>query len=199
MIRIVNVILTGLCVGLWAAPALAADLAPAAEAPAAIAPVPALGFLSEVRGGIFAHDPWSPESGGGADLNLEVLSVRPFRTADPSWEWLVPRVQVGGTFNFTGRTSTLYAGLAWTYDITQAIFVEGTFGGSLNNGESDATPGSSHSALGCTALFRESASLGYRITANWSVMATVEHNSNAGLCNNNRGLTNAGIRVGYTF
>ena len=30
-------------------------------------------------------------------------------------------------------------------------------------------------------------------------MATVEHLSNAGLCANNRGLTNVGLRVGYTF
>jgi hypothetical protein len=30
-------------------------------------------------------------------------------------------------------------------------------------------------------------------------MATVEHMSNAGLCSQNRGLTNVGVRLGYTF
>ncbi len=30
-------------------------------------------------------------------------------------------------------------------------------------------------------------------------MATVEHMSNAGLCANNRGLTNYGGKIGYTF
>jgi lipid A 3-O-deacylase len=31
------------------------------------------------------------------------------------------------------------------------------------------------------------------------VMATIEHLSNAGLCAQNRGLTNIGARIGYTF
>jgi hypothetical protein len=48
-------------------------------------------------------------------------------------------------------------------------------------------------------MFRESASLGYRITSNVSVMGTVEHISNAGLCDQNRGLTNVGLRLGYRF
>jgi lipid A 3-O-deacylase len=30
-------------------------------------------------------------------------------------------------------------------------------------------------------------------------MATIEHMSNAGLCPQNRGLTNVGARIGYTF
>ena len=30
-------------------------------------------------------------------------------------------------------------------------------------------------------------------------MGTVEHMSNAGLCDRNRGLTNFGARVGYAF
>jgi hypothetical protein len=30
-------------------------------------------------------------------------------------------------------------------------------------------------------------------------MATVEHMSNAGLCKQNRGLTNYGARIGYRF
>ncbi|HKH96014.1 MAG TPA: acyloxyacyl hydrolase, partial [Beijerinckiaceae bacterium] len=30
-------------------------------------------------------------------------------------------------------------------------------------------------------------------------MATVEHLSNAGTCAQNRGLTNVGVRLGYTF
>ena len=30
-------------------------------------------------------------------------------------------------------------------------------------------------------------------------MGTVEHYSNAGVCDRNRGLTNVGIRLGYSF
>lgn len=197
--------------GLWtgaaflacATGALAADLPARSDPPPAPAPVigsvPALGFLSEARLGVMAHDPWSPEKDGVADLNVELLTVKPFHTTDPAWDWLVPRFNVGGTVNFQGYTSTAYAGLAWTFDITPALFVEATFGGAVHNGELDPKPGSDMNAMGCRAVFRESASLGWRFTPNWSVMATVEHYSNAGLCDNNRGLTNAGVRVGYTF
>jgi hypothetical protein len=47
--------------------------------------------------------------------------------------------------------------------------------------------------------FEKSASLGYRRTEHWSVMATIEHSSNAGLCGTNRGLTNGGARIGLHF
>ena len=53
--------------------------------------------------------------------------------------------------------------------------------------------------LGCTPLFRESGAVGVRLSANWSVMATLERLTNAGACSENRGLTNVGARVGYTF
>ena len=33
----------------------------------------------------------------------------------------------------------------------------------------------------------------------WSLMATIEHYSNAGLCEHNRGMTNFGVRLGYRF
>ena len=46
---------------------------------------------------------------------------------------------------------------------------------------------------------REAASIGYRFAPNWSVLATVEHLSNAGLCDDNRGLTNVGAKLSYHF
>jgi hypothetical protein len=36
---------------------------------------------------------------------------------------------------------------------------------------------------------RIGAAVGFRLTERWSVMATIEHMSNAGLCIENRGLT----------
>lgn len=174
----------------------AADLgaAPAARAPA-FTMAPSSRF--EVRGGVFAHDPWSPEK-GSADLNVEALTPRLFSTGS-AWDVLIPRAHVGGTINFNGKTSHSYAGLTWTYDLTQQLFVEASFGGALHNGKTDRIVPVNHNALGCSPLFRESASIGYRFTPAWSVMATVEHLSNAGLCSNNRGLTNAGVRLGYSF
>lgn len=190
----------GLAASAAFAPALAADL-PRRDAVALPAPVPApYPFVSEVRLGAFAHDPWSPEK-GSVDINGEILFGKAFRFQDPFWNVFVPRVHVGGTGNFDGKTSHAYAGLTWTFDITSAIFIEGSFGGTVHNGKhgSDTVFYPDRNKMGCSWSFRESGSIGYRFTPNWSVMATVEHISNAGLCNQNRGLTNVGARIGYTF
>lgn len=177
--------------------ARAADLPPISPAPLPTLMASPPSFLSEVRFGVSAQDPDGPES-GSANLTGEILSVRPWTSADPVLNLFIPRLHLGGSLNLDGRTSFGYAGLTWTFDVTPSLFVEGSFGGAVHNGETDpVTP--HHDALGCRALFRESGSLGFRVTPNWSVMATVEHLSNAGLCSNNRGLTNVGMRIGYTF
>lgn len=172
----------------FAAPCAAAD-------PDMMSPEPASGWGWEVRGGIYAHAIDSAPEEGSVDLNLEVL-FDPFSRD----EWWVPRLHVGTTVNTGGDTSHGYAGFTWTFDFTERFFGELTFGGGFHNGHTDgefAPPG--ENALGCSPLFRESASLGYRFNERWSVMATIEHLSNAGLCEANRGLTNAGARVGYSF
>ena len=158
-------------------------------------PIP---FLSEVRLGTFAHDPASPEN-GSVDLSGEILFAKPFSAPGSAWDFLLPRPSIGGTLNFAGKTSEAFAGLTWTYDITQSIFVDAEFGGSVNNGKTSNIVPPGHNAMGCNWSFRESGSLGYRLNANWDIMATVEHMSNAGLCKQNRGLTNYGARIGYRF
>jgi len=150
-------------------------------------------FIDELRLGGFLHDLGSPERHAGPDLNAEILFAKPWGTAA---QWWLPRPSLGTTLNFGGGTSTLYAGATWQYNLTQRIFVEGSLGGSLNNGKHDVPD---RSELGCTALFRESGSLGFDITEHWRIMGTIEHNSNAGLCDRNRGLTNYGARIGYKF
>ena len=155
--------------------------------------------LSEVRLGALGHDVVGPGSErGGADLSAEALFVKPWTSTDPFLNALLPRPDIGGTADFSGRTSEAYAGVAWDYDLTSRIFVESGLGGSVNDGRTEKNV-AGHLALGSNVLFRESASLGYRLTPNWSVMATVEHMSNAGFCDENRGLTNAGARIGYAF
>jgi len=154
--------------------------------------------VSEVRLGAFEHDAMSPER-GSVDLSGEVLFDKPWTSKDPLWNALLPRPDIGGTANFAGKTSEAYAGVAWDYDVTDRIFAEGAFGGSVNNGYAGKNVPPGHNAMGCNESFRESASLGYRLTANWNVLATVEHMSNAGFCDENRGLTNAGARIGYAF
>ena len=170
------------------------EFRPAGGAHRAIALVLSLG----VRLGTFAHDPLSPEK-GSADLNGEILFAKPLSAPGSAWDFLLPRPSIGATLNFAGKTSQAYAGLTWTYDITKSIFVEGSFGGSVNNGKTGTIVPPGHNAMGCNASFRESGSVGYRFTANWSLMGTIEHMSNAGLCTQNRGLTNYGARIGYSF
>src|SRR4051812_3394066 len=176
--------------------ARAADLRPSPPAPWPPLATSPPSFLSEVRFGASAQDPSGPESGSG-NLTGEILSARPW-TADPVLNLVIPRLHLGGSLNLGGRTSFGYAGLTWTFDVTPSLFIEGSVGGAVHNGDTDPVA-PHHDALGCRALFRESGSLGLRVTPNWSVMATVEHLSNAGLCSSNRGLTNVGVRVGYTF
>ena len=50
---------------------------------------------------------------------------------------------------------------------------------------------------GCRVNFRDSASVGFAVSANWRLLATVDHISNAGLCKLNRGRTHVDARLGY--
>ncbi|MCB5177691.1 MULTISPECIES: acyloxyacyl hydrolase [Microvirga] len=159
------------------------------------------GLLSEFRFGFSAQDPWGPEGdGGSANLTGEILFAKPFTASDLFTSYFIPRPHVGGSLNFDGRTSFAYAGLSWTVDITPNLFVEGSLGGAIHNGKDRPSHlQDHHQAMGCSPLFREAGSVGVRLSANWSLMATVEHLSNAGSCSDNRGLTNIGARVGYSF
>lgn len=177
------------------------SIASAADLARTPAPAPVLarqGFISELRLGAFAHDPTSPEK-GSVDINGEILTVKPFIPADPLLAFLVPRLAVGGSVNTAGDTSHAHASLAWTYDITTKLFVEASLGVAIHNGKTGTIVPRDRVALGCSPLFRESGSIGYRFDEHWSVMATVEHLSNADACSRNRGLTNYGVRVGYAF
>lgn len=201
--RGIAVVVAGLCLGM-AAPAdgRAAD---AARATAVRLPDPVVPgrqtLFSEIRVGGSAQEPGAPER-GSANLTGEILFAKAFTAADLFTSYFIPRPHVGGSVNLRGDTSFAYAGLTWTYDLTSWLFVEGTFGGAVHTGNTDAVKTRipvNQNALGCSPLFRESGSVGVRLSTNWSVMATVEHMSNAGLCAQNRGLTNVGARIGYTF
>ena len=181
----------------FATPAAAADLRePPPTAPVA-QPSPR-SFLSEIRVGGSIQDPSGPENGSG-NITGEVVFARAFQAPDPGLNLLIPRVHLGGSANLGGRTSFAYAGFTWALEIGKA-FLEGTLGGAAHNGDVGRTDLSPHAAaLGCPAVFRESATAGFRFTQHWSAMVTLEHLSNAGLCRQNRGLTNVGLRIGYTF
>ena len=186
--------LAGLLLALLAAgQGLAAETGPASGRLAA--PSPQRPLLEEIRLGLYAHDPVSPEK-GAADVNGELV-LAPFDPGSGPLGRLTPRVHVGGTWSFGARTSLAYAGFLWRLHLNEGVFLEAAFGGAVHNGRDAQTPG--RNAMGCRGAFHESLSLGYRFAPQWRVMATIEHASNAGLCDSNRGVTNAGLRIGYAF
>lgn len=163
--------------------------------------------IDEVRGGLFFHsvDRAPPGSFLGfldtrrfEDVNVELL-FSPFDLGDFNRIGAI-RSHVGATVSFGGLESQVYAGLSWTWHVLDGpVFIEGSLGAALHDG---AASGVGYPArnLGCSALFRESVSIGVAITAQASVMATLEHASHAGLCGpGNEGLTNLGLRLGWRF
>ena len=94
-------------------------------------------------------------------------------------------------------TDQAYLGLNWHVPITEAFFAEIGAGGTVHNGNLDSGTGP---LLGCRFLFREHAALGVRVSETVNVMATIDHSSNANLCNGpNDGITHAGLAVGVRF
>ena len=161
--------------------------------------------ISEIRGGIFAHSVDEPgtfldmmNAERVQNLNVELLFDTPGLT-----EWLTLgqlRPHIGATLNTAGLESMVYAGVSWTVPIFDSpVFVEAALGGAVHNGKNLGPTPMPARNLGCTLLFREAASIGVQLTENASIMATIEHASNANFCLDNRGLTNMGIRVGWKF
>jgi hypothetical protein len=107
---------------------------------------------------------------------------------------LRPRVHVGASVNTQGDTNQLYTGLSWDVQLMPRLSLELTFGGALHDGPTGRGLDDSY---GCPLNFRESASLGYALDERWTVYGTISHMSNADLCDNNTGLTSAGVRLGY--
>lgn len=181
--------------------ARAADLGPppAEPSPSAIIFAPPTLYHPErfeVRGGVFAHALSSPEA-GSADLNLELVAPRFFMIPFLP-EFATPRFHVGGIGNLASKTSYVYAGALWTFNIWQNWFVEGFFGGLIHSGHLDDVADNMN-GLGCRWAFHSGANIGYRLTDRWSVMATFDHLSNAELCAFNKGINDYGVRAGYSF
>lgn len=155
--------------------------------------------VGELRLGLFDQGIDGPRSESGSTVNAEVL-LRPIGTATgtPVLDVLLtPRPVLGATINTQGDTSLAYAGLAWTLPLlSERLFIEASFAGAVHDGPLDEAGVASY---GCAWAFRESVSLGVVVAEGWRLMGTVEHMSNADLCSRNRGLTNAGVRLGYAI
>jgi lipid A 3-O-deacylase len=136
-----------------------------------------------------------------ADVNVEVVFISPLpQASDAVLDFLLrPRPILGATINTQGQTSQIYLGAAWSLPLFNVLFLEGTLGGSYHDGPLNSQAPNYRSSDGCRVNFHESAALGVELGGNWRIMATVEHMSNAGLCEPNAGLSSWGARLGYKF
>ena len=194
------------CADLPAAPQT--PLTPAANLPATIDDTQVTpGSQFEARLCAFNHGVGSGE-GNTWDLSGAVLTPRLNFGVPGYWAYLLPRFEVGGSANLSGRTSFVYVDMLATLPITRWLFIEPFVGGAVHDGSLSGSP--TMSDLGCRALFHVGASVGVPITQNWSVIGTFEHLSNGkgifgtncgtnqtGIGNGNDGLNNYGLRVGY--
>lgn len=148
--------------------------------------------------GLFHNIEPSGDERGGIDIGGSVLFPKVSTGLAGISSYWIPRVHIGGTGNFARKTSFAYAGVTWSISVAQDYFFSFDFGGALNNGEPHGIAGERVS-MGCHATFRESAAFGRSISSNMSIAATIEHFSNADLCDMNSGITNLGLMVGYKF
>jgi len=153
-------------------------------------------FISEMRIGALWHDqgPFSSNKEGGVDGNVELLFGSP-SFLDILW---APRPHIGLSYNSSGDTSQAYLGLTWEWDFFDDFFAGFSLGGTVHDGFK-TTSRLDRKELGCRVLFRESLTFGYRLSKHHSLMAFLDHSSNAKLCSRNEGLENVGIRYGYRF
>jgi hypothetical protein len=180
----------------------------ASDIPRAL-PIPgdAPGSQFEARLGVFAAGVGSVEQ-GTADLNGSFLTPRLNVGAPGYLAYFLPRFQLGGAVNLSGRTSFAYFDGALTLPITQRLFFEPFAGGAIHNGSLTPTP--TLSGLGCPVLFHAGVSVGVPITEHWRVLGSFEHLSNGkgfgvncgtnqSPSGSNQGLNNYGLSASYAF
>lgn len=155
--------------------ALAADLPaePADPVYYAAEPVSTYHFFDEVRIGAtgFLDDRHRlTDEEEGVFLNGEVLFGNPMTPFDNRFvDFLLrPRPHIGGTVTTSGGTNQIYAGLTWDYNLTNRIFLEGTFGGTIHDGNTDHVETAPASAARrCFGKAPASASTSRSICASW--------------------------------
>jgi lipid A 3-O-deacylase len=181
---------------------------PAVYMPAAVEP-PVVGGQFEARFGVFDHGLGSAEH-GTYDVAGAFVSPRLPNFGLPGyWAYLLPRFEIGGSYNTGGRTSFAHVDTLLTLPIIGGLYFEPFLGGAIHNGSLTATP--TLSGLGCPVLFHAGASVGYAFGEHWMVAGTFEHLSNGKslfgvncgtnqtATGSNQGLNNYGISAGYRF
>jgi len=154
------------------------------------------GILDEADFGVLAHDvPLGvTHVESGADINGELRFVSPGFLAPI----FAPRPHLGVSINSDGGNSYAYGGLTWTANFTPIFFGNLGLGGAIHDGP-DYSTNPTHKGLGTRVLFHEYLEFGAHIAAPWSASVFLDHVSNADLGGHNPGLTNVGLRLGYSF
>ncbi|HUZ73570.1 MAG TPA: acyloxyacyl hydrolase [Stellaceae bacterium] len=156
----------------------------------------AQGIFDEAKIGILDHDIpiGADHDEPGADFNGELLFLSPGLLAPV----FAPRPHIGVTVNSAGKTSYAYAGLTWLAPVTEALFADLGLGGAVHSGPNESTA-RDHKGLGTRLLFHESVEIGYRVTPVASVAVYIDHVSNADIGKHNPGITNVGLRLGWSL
>lgn len=159
------------------------------------------GPIEELRAGLYAQSccGFGSSKEQGAAINAEAV----FKSPRFLSVLAAPRPVLGATVATDGdATNQVYAGLEWRADVSR-WFVAAGVGGVLHDGETDrfdpvadAARVSSTVFYGCRALFRLAGDVGYRVTDRLSASFHWNHISNAGLCSDNEGMDQMGLRLG---
>jgi hypothetical protein len=129
-------------------------------------------WLSELRGGVLAHDVGFLWSNFSEEEGIAFSAEAIWSRAGLEVLWGTLRPNLGVTINDRGDTSKLYGGMVLEYRSSFGLFVD---------------------------LFRTGFDLGYEITPHHRLMLSFDHISNAGLASPNQGLDTLGVRYGYRF
>ncbi len=153
---------------------------------------------TEVRIGTAYHG-YEGREAGTVDVSLDALLPAFDLGKSLSSDAFSLHPQIGIDVNTQGKTSAAFAGFAAVVHLPANFKIEADLGGSINNGKATSESDTGRSELGCTTLFREAFGIGYQATKEVSLMAVAEHMSNANLCTPNNGITNFGLKLGYSF
>lgn len=183
--------LRALALALWWLPVAAAG-EPAAEGAAGGQEV-----VSELRGGVLAHDVPGLWSGfrreHGVDLTGEIVFVR--RGWPLPWGRLRPNL--GFAVNTQGDTSQFYAGIVWELEY-RGLFFDAALDAAIHDGRIDSDR-TDRKKFGGRGLFRSGFDLGYTFLDRHRLMVSFSHVSNGSTGVPNEGLDTLGVRYGFLF
>ncbi|WBQ09614.1 acyloxyacyl hydrolase [Hyphomonadaceae bacterium ML37] len=178
-----------------------------ALAAACVLGAPAHAQLSELRGGVAAHDVYN-----GREDGVQIIAEVLFDSPDfLNWAYS-PRPYIMGSFNTSGLTNLGAVGLAWEGSATERLTFEGSWGIAYHDGVTDYVDlppddpdrirlAATRAGLGSHYLFHLRLGTDYALNDTWRVGVFYEHYSHGQILGNgrNQALDEIGVRLGYRF